>query len=349
MSKNMQLASTSEIIREIARGRMVIVVDDEDRENEGDLVMAADAVTPQAINFMIREARGLVCLTLTEEKCASLGLPPMVASNESTHSTAFTVSIEAAEGVTTGISAHDRATTVLAAVAADAAPRDLVRPGHIFPLAAKAGGVLTREGHTEAGCDLAALAGRSPAAVICEIINDDGTMARLPDLLRFAEKHGLLVGTIRDLIEYRRRPAAKLKRVDSKRWVRDGEPCRRITYLDEDTSRYYVALVSSEPSTDAPVPVRVQRWRRPLTWLGARLVETTGVYESTLFGFEEPCSLVILTGYHPESVDADDGLHPSELEHLWDDMAQQVLQPIMEDIGLTESQLRSELVSSEPA
>src|SRR5664279_5418006 len=199
----MAVSPTNEIIADIGAGKMVILVDEEDRENEGDLVLAADFVTPEAINFMARYGRGLICLTLTEQKCRSLNLPPMVTNNSSPLGTNFTVSIEAAEGVTTGISAADRARTVQAAVRADASPADLVQPGHIFPLEAQNGGVLVRAGHTEAGCDLAQLAGLEPTAVICEVLKDDGTMARLPDLLEFASEHGLKVGTIRDLIHYR--------------------------------------------------------------------------------------------------------------------------------------------------
>ena len=196
----LEMASSEQLIEAIGEGKMVVLVDDEDRENEGDLVMAADAVTPQAINFMARYGRGLICLTLTQDRCRQLNLPLMVNQNRSSHGTAFTLSIEAATGVTTGISAADRARTIQAAVAHDARPDHLVQPGHIFPLMAQAGGVLTRAGHTEAGCDLAALAGRSPSAVICEILNDDGSMARLPDLVQFAKTHQLMLGSIANLI-----------------------------------------------------------------------------------------------------------------------------------------------------
>jgi len=201
----MPIAPVPELVADLAAGRMVILVDEEDRENEGDLVLAADHVTPEAINFMARHARGLICLTLTRERCERLQLPPMTVRNGTQHGTAFTVSIEAATGVTTGISAADRARTVQAAVAREATPADLVQPGHIFPLQAQDGGVLMRAGHTEAGCDLAAMAGLMPAAVICEVMNEDGTMARLPDLERFAAQHGLKIGTIADLIGHRSR------------------------------------------------------------------------------------------------------------------------------------------------
>ncbi|MBK9364242.1 MAG: 3,4-dihydroxy-2-butanone-4-phosphate synthase [Rubrivivax sp.] len=215
----MPISPIPELVAELAAGRMVILVDEEDRENEGDLVLAAEHVTPEAINFMARFARGLICLTLTREHCERLQLPPMAARNGTQHGTAFTVSIEAATGVTTGISAADRARTVQAAVARDARASDLVQPGHIFPLQAQDGGVLMRAGHTEAGCDLARMAGRSPAAVICEIMKDDGTMARLPDLEVFAREHGLKIGTIADLIGYRSRNESLVQRVGQRRLV----------------------------------------------------------------------------------------------------------------------------------
>jgi 3,4-dihydroxy 2-butanone 4-phosphate synthase/GTP cyclohydrolase II len=215
----MALAPVPELVAGLAAGRMVILVDDEERENEGDLVLAAEHVTPAAINFMARHARGLICLTLTRERCERLRLSPMTTRNGTKHGTAFTVSIEAAEGVTTGISAADRARTVQAAVARDAKPGDLVQPGHVFPLQAQDGGVLMRAGHTEAGCDLTSMAGLTPAAVICEIMNDDGTMARLPDLLEFADTHGLKIGTIASLIEYRSRNETLIERLGARRLV----------------------------------------------------------------------------------------------------------------------------------
>ncbi len=209
----MAISPVPELVAELAAGRMVILVDEEDRENEGDLVMAAEHVSPEAINFMAKHGRGLICLTLRREHCERLHLPPMTARNGAQHGTAFTVSIEAARGVTTGISAADRARTVQAAVARDAKASDLVQPGHIFPLQADDGGVLMRAGHTEAGCDLAAMAGLTPAAVICEVMNDDGTMARLPDLEAFAHEHGLKIGTIAALIEHRSHTESLIERV----------------------------------------------------------------------------------------------------------------------------------------
>jgi len=213
----MPISPIQDIIADLRDGRMVVLVDEEDRENEGDLVIAADRITPEAINFMARFGRGLVCLTVTEARARQLNLPQMTGVNRSSHGTNFTVSIEAAEGVTTGISAADRAQTVRAAIARDATPADIVQPGHIFPIVAQPGGVLARAGHTEAGCDLTELAGFTPAAVICEIMNDDGTMARLPDLERFAAEHGLRIGAITDLIHYRSRTEKLVERTTAVR------------------------------------------------------------------------------------------------------------------------------------
>lgn len=252
-----RLNSAAEIIEDIRQGKMVILMDDEDRENEGDLIIAAECVTPTAINFMARYGRGLICLTLTEERCKQLRLPLMVDQNNSPYATNFTVSIEAAEGVTTGISAADRARTVQAAVAKDAQPTDLVMPGHIFPLKAKSGGVLNRAGHTEAGCDLARLAGFEPAAVIVEILNEDGTMARRPDLEKFAAEHDLKIGTIADLIEYR---SLKEKTVERKAHCKlptaYGE-FELITYQDTIDKQVHYALVHGAIEPDQPVNVRV--------------------------------------------------------------------------------------------
>ncbi|RWU12700.1 3,4-dihydroxy-2-butanone-4-phosphate synthase [Pseudidiomarina gelatinasegens] len=251
------LNSAAEIIEDIRQGKMVILMDDEDRENEGDLILAAECVTPAAINFMARYGRGLICLTLTEDRCKQLRLPLMVDQNNAPYATNFTVSIEAAEGVTTGISAADRARTVQAAVARDAKPADLVMPGHIFPLKAKPGGVLNRAGHTEAGCDLARLAGFEPAAVIVEILNEDGTMARRPDLEVFAAEHHLKIGTIADLIEYR---SMKEKTVERKAHCKlptaYGE-FELITYQDTIDAQVHYALVRGEVDPAKPVNVRV--------------------------------------------------------------------------------------------
>src|SRR5450755_3885401 len=215
----MAISPIPELVADLAAGRMIILVDEEDRENEGDLLIAADHVSAEAVNFMARFGRGLICLTLTPERCDRLNLQSMTARNGTRHGTAFTVSIEAATGVETGISAADRARTVQAAVARDAKASDLVQPGHVFPLRAQEGGVLMRAGHTEAGCDLAGMAGLTSAAVICEVMKDDGTMARLPDLIVFANEHGLKIGTIADLIEYRSRNETLIVRAGQRKLV----------------------------------------------------------------------------------------------------------------------------------
>ena len=251
------ISPVPDIVAELRAGRMVILVDEEDRENEGDLILAADHVTPEAINFMARFGRGLVCLTLTRERCERLNLPPMVAHNGTKMGTAFTVSIEAAEGVTTGISAADRARTVQAAVAPQATAADLVQPGHIFPLQAVEGGVLMRAGHTEAGCDLAALAGCTPAAVICEVMKDDGTMARLPDLQAFAAEHGIKIGTIADLIEYRSRTESLVERVASRALVTPHGAFTAHAFRDQPSGALHLALVLGQWQADEAVPVRV--------------------------------------------------------------------------------------------
>ena len=235
---------------------MVILVDEEDRENEGDLVLAAEHVTPEAINFMARHARGLICLTLTRERCERLRLPPMTTRNGTQHGTAFTVSIEAATGVTTGISAADRSRTVQAAVARDAQASDLVQPGHIFPLQAQEGGVLMRAGHTEAGCDLAGMAGLTPAAVICEIMKDDGTMARLPDLQIFAREHGLKIGTIADLIGYRSRNETLIDRAGSRTLRTPHGEFECIAFHDKGGG-LHLALKHGQWQPGDEVPVRV--------------------------------------------------------------------------------------------
>ena len=251
------LASTEEIIAELKAGKMVILVDEEDRENEGDLVLAADHVTPEAVNFMAKYGRGLICLTLTRERCQQINLPLMVRDNGTSMGTNFTVSIEAASGVTTGISAADRAHTIKTAVAANAKPNDLVQPGHIFPLMAQPGGVLIRSGHTEAGCDLAAMAGCSPTAVICEIMKDDGSMARLPDLLEFAKEHQLKIGSIADLIQYRSQHESIVVREGEHEFNTPWGKFQGIIYRDTPSSCMHLALVHGKPSEAEETLVRV--------------------------------------------------------------------------------------------
>ncbi|MEL7936168.1 MULTISPECIES: bifunctional 3,4-dihydroxy-2-butanone-4-phosphate synthase/GTP cyclohydrolase II [Pseudomonas] len=253
----MPFNTTEEIIEDFRQGRMVLLVDDEDRENEGDLLLAAEFCTPDAINFMAREARGLICLTLTEEHCLRLGLEQMVPNNASPYSTAFTVSIEAATGVTTGISAADRARTVQAAVAPGASAADIVQPGHIFPLRAREGGVLTRAGHTEAGCDLARLAGLTPAAVIVEVMNDDGSMARRPELEAFAAQHGIRIGTIADLIHYRLSTEHTVRRIGERELPTVHGSFRLVTFEDRIEGGVHMAMVMGDIDPAEPTLVRV--------------------------------------------------------------------------------------------
>ena len=260
------ISPVEDIVTDMRAGRIVILVDEEDRENEGDLVLAADHVTPEAINFMARFGRGLICLTLTRERCEQLKLPPMVARNGDKKGTAFTVSIEAAEGVTTGISAADRSRTVQAAVSPSAQPDDLVQPGHIFPLQAVEGGVLMRAGHTEAGCDLAAMAGCSPASVICEIMKDDGTMARLPDLQLFAAEHGLKIGTIADLIEHRSRNESLVQKLGTRALNTAFGEFSATAFRDQPSGALHLALVKGQWAPEQSVAVRVHE---PLSVLDA--------------------------------------------------------------------------------
>lgn len=256
-AQSIAISPTQEIIAELRAGKMIILVDEEDRENEGDLVLAADHVSAEAINFMAKHGRGLICLTLTKERCQQLNLPLMVRENGTALGTNFTVSIEAASGVTTGISAADRARTIQAAVASNAKPNDLVQPGHVFPLMAQPGGVLIRSGHTEAGCDLASLASCSPTAVICEIMKDDGSMARLPDLIEFAKTHQLKIGTIADLIQYRSQTESIVIREAEREFISPWGQFRGVVYRDTPSNCLHLALVKGLPSHDEEVLVRV--------------------------------------------------------------------------------------------
>ena len=257
MSAKTKLNTIPEILEDIRAGRMVVMMDDEERENEGDLVMAASKVRPEDINFMARFGRGLICLPLTRERCRQLQLPLMVNENQARFATNFTVSIEAAEGITTGISAYDRAHTIRTAVMPDANIEDLSQPGHVFPLMAQAGGVLTRSGHTEASVDLAMLAGLEPAAVLVEILNEDGSMARRPELEEFAREHGLKIGTIADLIHYRMETEKSVKHVSTHDVVTDFGPFTLHTYRDLIEDRLHLALMRGVPSPGVPFLVRV--------------------------------------------------------------------------------------------
>ena len=267
----MSFTPIPELLEELRAGRMVVIVDDEDRENEGDLIMAAELVRPADINFMVTHARGLVCLSLARERCRQLGLPPMVRDNTSAHGTNFTVSIEAAEGVTTGISAYDRAHTIRTAVRPDAAPSDLSQPGHIFPLMAQPGGVLNRAGHTEAASDLAMLAGFEPAGVLVEVLNPDGSMARRPQLEAFAREHGLKMGSIEDLIRHRLDTEHTIERVDAHDIDTEHGAFKLFTYRDRLSHGLHFALLRGDAEASSPTLVRVHmqnpladglHWRR---------------------------------------------------------------------------------------
>ena len=255
----MELNSIQEIISDISEGKMVVLMDDEDRENEGDLILAAEKVSPESINFMATHARGLICLALNDERCKRLGLEQMVKNNGTELGTAFTGSIEAASGVTTGISAADRSTTIQAAVKKDAVAEDIVQPGHVFPIKAQNGGVLTRAGHTEAGTDLALLAGFDPSAVIVEIMNDDGTMARRGDLEKFAQKHGLKIGTIADLIHYRNTSERSINLVDKTKIESEEGEFELFAYEDTINGNIHIALVKGKIDSEQDVMVRVQQ------------------------------------------------------------------------------------------
>jgi 3,4-dihydroxy 2-butanone 4-phosphate synthase/GTP cyclohydrolase II len=292
------------IITEIRAGRMVVLVDEEDRENEGDLVFAAEFASPELVNFMAKYGRGLICLTLTEAHCQQLNLPLMVRDNNSPLGTNFTLSIEAASGVTTGISAADRARTILAAANRNARPSDIVQPGHIFPLRAQNGGVLVRAGHTEAGCDLAQLAGLTPAAVICEILKDDGEMARLPDLIEFAKQHQLKIGTIADLIEYRSHHEKLVERI-ARRKVRTayGE-LDLVTYRDKTTQRTHLALVKGDIHPDEETMVRVHEPLSVMDFLEQNnYAHSTSVNEALVKISQAPAGVLVLMHHGETSQD----------------------------------------------
>ncbi|MBS0519197.1 MAG: 3,4-dihydroxy-2-butanone-4-phosphate synthase [Proteobacteria bacterium] len=296
-------AAAEDIIEEARKGRMFILVDDEDRENEGDLVVPAQFASAEAINFMAKHARGLICLALTRERVEQLGLSLMAQNNGTRHQTAFTVSIEAREGVTTGISAADRARTVAVAIDPSCGPQDIVTPGHVFPLVAREGGTLERTGHTEAAVDLARLAGLTPAGVICEIMNDDGTMARRNDLITFAQRHGLKIGTISDLIAYRRRYDSIVKRISDT--VVDstyGGDFRCVVYLNKVTKAQHVALVKGDPATGGPVMVRMHAVNIFTDTLGQRSGGRGGEIEASMRAIAEAGRGVIVLIREPLTV-----------------------------------------------
>ena len=312
-----KLDSIEDIVADIKAGKMVIMMDDEDRENEGDLIMAAEKVRPEDVNFMVREGRGLVCLPLTQAHCRQLGLKPMVDRNTSPHHTNFTVSIEAASGVTTGISAYDRAHTVRTAVRADARPEDLRQPGHIFPIMAQPGGVLTRAGHTEAGCDLARLAGFEPAAMIVEIMNEDGTMARRPELERFAHEHKLKIGTITDLIRHRLHTEHSVERIAEQSVQTEHGPFRLYCYEDHVNRDVHLALVHGEPGGLEPAVVRVHLTDTLRDVIGVRANSRPWTLQAALARVARASSGVVVILRHSESprelLDAVRGLARTEV------------------------------------
>jgi len=331
------IAPIADIVEEIRAGRMVVLVDEEDRENEGDLLFAAEFVTPEAINFMIRHARGLVCLTLTEERCSQLGISHMARDNKSPLGTNFTVSIEAATGVTTGISASDRATTIKAAVKKNAGPVDIVQPGHIFPIMARPGGVLVRAGHTEAGCDLAQMAGLMPASVICEIIKEDGEMARLPDLIPFAKEHGLKIGTIADLIEYRMHNEMLVQRVAQRTVQTAYGEFELVTYTDQTTQRTHLALVKGDIQPQTETVVRVHEPLSALDFLEQiSLPETTSVHDA-LTKISQSKAGVLVMMHHAEtsaSLLARASAKPEAHHAQWDPRSYGIGAQILRDLNV---------------
>jgi len=338
------IASTAEIVAEIKAGRMVILVDEEDRENEGDLLMAAEYVTPEAINFMTKFARGLVCLTLTEARCKRLGLTQMARNNGTVYGTAFTVSIEAAEGVTTGISAADRAKTIQVAVAKQATADDIVQPGHVFPITAREGGVLVRAGHTEAGCDLTTLAGLEPAAVICEIMNDDGTMARLPELIEFAKEHGLKIGTIADLIHYRAGSETLVERVTSKPIQTAHGEFTLHAYVDRASGATHLALVKGQIPADTETLVRVHEPLSVLDFLDPSSKQQSFSIDQAQAALAAKGHGVIVLLHRPEDGDALlsrlTGKTP-QAPAKWDPRTYGIGAQILRDVGVSKMRLLS--------
>lgn len=296
----MKLNTTEEIIEDIRQGKMVIIMDDEDRENEGDLLMAATSVSADDINYMARYGRGLICLTLTQERCQQLRLPLMVGGTDAMQSTNFTVSIEAAEGVTTGISAADRAVTIAAAVKPDATPADIVQPGHIFPLMAQPGGVLSRAGHTEAGCDLARLAGLDASSVIVEILNEDGTMARRPDLEHFAQEHKLKIGTIEDLISYRIKNEKTVERVAETDIDTEHGKFRLLAYQNSLNGGMHFAMVKGDVKGDEPVLVRVHVVNTLVDIMGSVHSKSWPLYDALERASKAEKSVVVILRRHDE-------------------------------------------------
>ncbi|WP_341677578.1 bifunctional 3,4-dihydroxy-2-butanone-4-phosphate synthase/GTP cyclohydrolase II [Niveibacterium sp. SC-1] len=339
------LSPISEVIEDIRLGRMVILVDEEDRENEGDIIIAAEHVTPEAINFMARHARGLICLTLRPARCKQLGLSLMVKDNRSPFSTAFTVSIEAASGVTTGISAQDRARTVQAAVARHATADDIVQPGHIFPLMAQEGGVLVRAGHTEAGSDLAMLAGLEPASVICEILKEDGSMARLPDLLEFAKTHGLKIAAIRDLIQYRAHSEALVERSGEKIVNTAHGQFRLCAFTDRVSGEVHLALAHGEIRPDREALVRVHEPVSVLDFIDpASSRHAYGVSEALARIAAHGNGVLILLRRHEGGEEVLERFHPERARpqsQKWDPRIFGIGAQILRDLGVGQMKVLS--------
>ncbi len=331
------ISPVKEIIEEMRAGRMVVLVDEEDRENEGDLVFAAEFVTPEMVNFMAKHGRGLICLTLTEAHCKQLRLPLMVTENGLPLATNFTVSIEAATGVTTGISAADRARTIQAAVAKNAQPADIVQPGHIFPLRAQNGGVLVRAGHTEAGCDLAQLAGLTPASVICEILKDDGEMARLADLIEFAKQHKLKIGTIADLIEYRIQNETLIERVARRTVQTTYGELELVTYIDQTTRRTHLALVKGDIQPQNETLVRVHEPLSVMDFLEqASYPNITSVHDALARIAASPAGVLVLMHHNETSEDllARAAAMPDTHQSQWDPRNYGIGAQILRDLNV---------------
>ncbi|MGV0949869.1 MAG: bifunctional 3,4-dihydroxy-2-butanone-4-phosphate synthase/GTP cyclohydrolase II [Azonexus sp.] len=347
MSPHPAIATTTEIVAELQAGRMVILVDEEDRENEGDLVMAAAHITPEAINFMAKHGRGLICLTLTEERCRKLGLAQMARNNKTQYGTAFTVSIEAAEGVTTGISAADRARTIQVAVAKASTADDIVQPGHVFPITARPGGVLVRAGHTEAGCDLAGMAGLEPSSVICEIMNDDGTMARLPELIDFAREHGLKIGTIADLIHYRAGSEKLVERVTSKTISTAHGEFMLHAYVDRASGATHLALVKGQIPAGAETLVRVHEPLSVLDFLDPGSKPQSFSIDQAQAALANNGHGVIVLMHRPEDGEAllarlnGQNKNSPRTQSKWDPRTYGIGAQILRDLGVTKMRLLS--------
>ncbi|PKO35118.1 MAG: 3,4-dihydroxy-2-butanone-4-phosphate synthase [Betaproteobacteria bacterium HGW-Betaproteobacteria-7] len=342
------IASTAEIVTELKAGRMVILVDEEDRENEGDLVMAAEHITPEAINFMARYGRGLICLTLTEARCKKLGLTQMARNNKTQYGTAFTVSIEAAEGVTTGISAADRARTIQVAVAKNTTIDDIVQPGHVFPITAREGGVLVRAGHTEAGCDLAGMAGLEPSSVICEIMNDDGTMARLPELMEFAKEHGLKIGTIADLIHYRAASETLVERVTSKPVQTAHGEFTLHAFVDRASGATHLALVRGQIPANGETLVRVHEPLSVLDFLDPSSKQQSFSIDEAQAALAKHGHGVIVLMHRPEDGEAlltrltgQNNANSPRVQQKWDPRTYGIGAQILRDVGVTKMRLLS--------